>query len=201
MKILTVNLHNDVFGAGRAAYRLHSAFVRENRHEARMLVGIRQLPDATVTEIFKGQMKKFRFQAGIKLEQWPMRRYQPDERYFFSPDGVGNGVHKHIQSQDADVVHIHWINHNFMTLSELLKINKPILLSCHDMWYFTGGCHYDEERGRFTTGCGLCPALSSSKINDLSSKGYRKRASIYRQLGDRLTIVGLRWKNSKKEFR
>ena len=41
MKILTVSLHNDVFGAGRAAYRLHSGLLQHPDCEAWMLVGIR----------------------------------------------------------------------------------------------------------------------------------------------------------------
>ena len=83
MKILTVSLHNDVFGAGRAAYRLHSGLLQQPGCEARMLVGIRQQPDATVMEYFKGNLKKTRFQLGIKLNQLPIKRYRPDDRYFF----------------------------------------------------------------------------------------------------------------------
>jgi glycosyltransferase involved in cell wall biosynthesis len=159
-----------------------------------MLCGIRQQPDATVTELLKGNLKKLIFQMGIKLEQLPLKRYNTDNRYYFSADTLGHGVFKKINRINPDIVHIHWVNHGFMALGELAKLKMPVVISCHDMWYFTGGCHYDEECGRFKTGCGSCPALGSNKAVDLSSRGYEKRKRIYRNMGSNLTLVGLsRW--------
>lgn len=194
MKILTVSLHNDVFGAGRAAYRLHSGLLQQPDCEAQMLVGMRQQPDATVQEYFKGNLKKTGFQLGIKLNQLPLKGYHPDDRYFFSADFYGHNIHKAIKQLNPDVVHIHWINHGFMALKAFTHLNMPVVLSCHDMWYFTGGCHYDENCNGYTRGCGNCPALGSNRASDLSSREHRKKRKIYHQLGKNLTVVGLsRW--------
>ncbi len=194
MKILTVSLHNDVFGAGRAAYRLHSGLYQQTGCEAQMLVGIRQQPDTTVKEYFKGNLKKTIFQMGIKLNQLPLKPYHCDDQYFFSVDLFAHSIYKTINHINPDVVHIHWINHGFMPLKSFTRLNMPIVLSCHDMWYFTGGCHYDESCNRYTQGCGRCPALKSGSTNDLSSRQYLKKHKIYQQLGKNLTVVGLsRW--------
>ncbi len=194
MKILTVSLHNDIYGAGRAAYRLHTGMLQGGECTPSMLCGIRQQPDTTVSEFLHGNMKKTMFQFGIKLNQLPLTRYKTNKNYFFSADGRGHGVYKRINEINPDIVHIHWINHAFMSLREFEKLNMPIVVSCHDMWYFTGGCHYDEECGRYRIGCGTCPALGSRSANDLSAKGYEKRHSIYNRLSKNLTIVGLsRW--------
>lgn len=194
MKILTVSLHNDIYGAGRAAYRLHTGLLNSGQCSPAMLCGIRQQPDATVTELLKGNMKKLLFQVGIKIGQLPLKRYKTDDKYFFSVNANGHNVYKKINEINPDIVHIHWINHGFMSLNEFPKLNMPIVVSCHDMWYFTGGCHYDEECGRFRKGCGECPALGSHSPSDLSTKGYKARKTIYEKLGKNLTVVGLsRW--------
>ena len=58
------------------------------------------------------------------------------------------------------------------------------------MWAFTGGCHYDEECGKYKTACGACPVLGSDKLNNLSAKTWqRKRASFLKH--PNLTIIGL----------
>ena len=58
------------------------------------------------------------------------------------------------------------------------------------MWAFTGGCHYDEECGKFKSACGACPVLGSSKSKDLSAKILqRKQASFPKH--SNLTIIGL----------
>ena len=194
MKILTVSLHNDVYGAGRAAYRLHSGLYSQPGCEAQMLVGIRQQPDATVQECFRGNLKKTLFQIGIKLNQLPMKFYRPDKNYFFSADWLGHDIHKTINRINPDVVHIHWINHGFMSLKAFAALKMPIVLSCHDMWYFTGGCHYDEHCNGFVHGCGNCPALTSNRKKDLSYHQFQQKLKTYRQLGQKLTVVGLsRW--------
>lgn len=194
MKILTVNLHNDVYGAGRAAYRLHQGLLQHTSCEASMLVGIRQQPDATVTEIFKGQRRKLRYQLGVQWEQWPLRRYKPNPAYFFSPGGsLGHGVVEQIRKQNPDLVHLHWINHGFISLNQLLGLNVPMVISFHDMWYMTGGCHYDEGCGRFVSGCGKCPALRSTGQHDLSERQYRMRRDLFAKM-PQVTVVGLsRW--------
>jgi glycosyltransferase involved in cell wall biosynthesis len=38
----------------------------------------------------------------------------------------------------------------------------------HDMWPFTGGCHYDDGCGQFKDRCGKCPKLTSDREYDLS---------------------------------
>jgi hypothetical protein len=30
-------------------------------------------------------------------------------------------------------------------IEDIEKIKLPIVWSLHDMWAFTGGCHYDED--------------------------------------------------------
>jgi glycosyltransferase involved in cell wall biosynthesis len=62
------------------------------------------------------------------------------------------------------------------------------------MWPFTGGCHYDEECGRYKEKCGKCKVLGSKKENDISNKVFKRKEKNYKNLD--LTVVGLsEWLN------
>ena len=64
---------------------------------------------------------------------------------------------------NADIVHLHWINAGMIKIEDLAKIRAPIVWSLHDMWAFTGGCHYDEECQGYEKECGNCKVLGSDK--------------------------------------
>jgi glycosyltransferase involved in cell wall biosynthesis len=47
------------------------------------------------------------------------------------------------------------------------------------MWPFTGGCHYDDECGKYAVACGACPVLQSSKEEDLSRSVFRRKSAAW----------------------
>lgn len=63
--------------------------------------------------------------------------------------------------QQADIVHLHWVDGfvNFPTFFR--NINKPIAWTMHDMNAFTGGCHYTFDCLQYKDECSSCPQLKS----------------------------------------
>ncbi|MDF7807632.1 glycosyltransferase [Pontiellaceae bacterium B12219] len=55
-------------------------------------------------------------------------------------------VLKTINTSDADIVHLHWINGEMMSIAQIAKINKPIVWTFHSMWPFLGMHHWDNQR-------------------------------------------------------
>ena len=49
----------------------------------------------------------------------------------------------------------------------------------HDMWTFTGICHYAGDCDFYTHGCGNCPLLRHPSKYDLSRTTYRKKTATY----------------------
>lgn len=47
--------------------------------------------------------------------------------------------------EEADLIHIHWLNQGFISLKSLSKIKKPVVWTMRDMWAFTGGSHYTMD--------------------------------------------------------
>lgn len=74
-------------------------------------------------------------------------------------DFLGYPILKDSRVQEADVIVLHWVNSflSYRGVKELLLSGKPMIWVMHDMWLFTGGCHYDRECGKYETDCSLCP--------------------------------------------
>jgi len=77
---------------------------------------------------------------------------------------------------------------------QLPRIDRPLVWSLHDMWAFTGGCHYSDKNCRaFEQSCGRCPVLGSSKERDLSRRIWDRKRRFFDKV-ENLTVVGLsRW--------
>lgn len=190
MKILLVNSTDVSGGAARAAQRLMKALPLAGV-EARMLVQARHAQEDPLTEGPAGPFRKAIARVNPRLDLVPARRYPKGKDVLFSAAWCGlGGFVGHINRSDADVVHLHWINGGMLSVEELARIQKPIVWSLHDMWAFTGGCHYDEECGRWRTHCGACPVLGSTDEADLSHRVFERKLKHYAAIPN-LTILGL----------
>lgn len=61
-----------------------------------------------------------------------------------------------------DILNIHWASY-LLGLSEIEELSLrglPILFTCHDYYYFTGGCHYPATCTNFKTACVGCPQVN-----------------------------------------
>nr|WP_319398936.1 glycosyltransferase [uncultured Carboxylicivirga sp.] len=170
----------DYFGAGRAAYRLHKG-LQLSGVDSLMLVGDKHSDDPSVINIQQGLYKRFRKKLLIKLEKYWLQKAGKQNDHMFSSGIHAFSVASKINSYNADVVHIHWINRGFMKLSDILQIKAPVFITMHDMWYFTGGCHYEKGCEHFQDGCGRCHVLNSENTNDASRVINALKDRIYKR--------------------
>ena len=62
-----------------------------------------------------------------------------------------SGLAGYLNRCDADVIHLHWVNAETMSIRELGGIRKPVVWTLHDMWPFCGAEHYTTDQ-RYVTG-------------------------------------------------
>ena len=189
MKILHLNTSDITGGAARAAYRLHQALLDQGL-ESQMLVQSKASDDRTVigphSKIGKGMGK-----VRPTFDQLPNRMYPHKKQTLFHAAWLPfSRVIRKIQEIDPDIVHVHWIAGGYLRIEDLARIQKPIVWSLHDMWAFTGGCHYDEGCSRYQEHCGACPVLGSAKSKDLSRWVFRRKHKHFSKVPN-LTINGL----------
>ncbi len=189
MKILIVNTSDMQGGASRAAYRLHKSLLAQNI-DSQMLVENKTSDDFTVLSQFKNTIKYFNKLRWAIDSLW-VDSYKNKTQTIFSPSwfGFSNIVNK-INDINPDIVHLHWICGAMMRIEDIALIKAPIVWSLHDMWAFTGGCHYDEVCSGYKDSCGSCKVLGSSKDNDLSRKVFNRKEKTFSQI-ENMTIVGL----------
>lgn len=80
-------------------------------------------------------------------------------------DRFGYALFRHPLVRQADVIVLHWVNSfvSYRGVERLLQSGKPVIWVMHDMWLFTGGCHYDKECGQFQGECRDCPLMKHDK--------------------------------------
>ncbi len=191
MKILLVNESDTKGGAARAAYRL-CAGLRDIGCECRMLVQRRWGDDPAVIGPVS-RLEKWMSMIRPYMDLLPSMLYPWRKKALFSTSFLGGRqVLDRIRVMSPDLVHLHWTCHGFVGLSALAMIDRPLVWTLHDMWPFTGGCHYDAGCSGYKGACGMCPVLGSGVENDLSRWVLRRKQRALEGLD--LTIVSpSRW--------
>lgn len=191
MNVLLVNQSDTVGGAARAAFRLHQGLQRKGADygvSAQMLVQAKQSDEdkisGTSAASGTGQAKRG---LRLALDQLPLKRYKQCSGAIFSPQWVPDRMAAKVRAIDPDVINLHWINAGFIQIETLSRFKKPIVWTLHDMWAFTGGCHYNQSCDRYQAQCGACPHLGSSKGRDLSRRIWQRKQRTFKNLP--LTIV------------
>lgn len=185
MKILLVNTFDTIGGPGRWVYMMHQNFLQA-KIDSVYLADRKFSNDNTVLGT-RGRLGDLKSRMKQVVDYFPLIFYPDWKKVIFSTGWAPFDINQTIKKIKPDIVHLNWINRGFVNIKSLQNIGVPIVWTMHDMWPFTGGCHYDEECGRFKMGCGKCPILGSSSTSDLSSSILNKKKKCWHNID--LTMV------------
>lgn len=138
-----------------AAWRILSA-QREAGVDARALVHLNS-KNVSETDVFpdRGLFRNYRSTARInsalRKVTYLNTENLPWSYTFFSDTNI-----EKIQEINPDIVNIHWLP-SVLDIKLIHTINKPIVLTLHDVWPITGGCHCNLDCERWKIGCTSCP--------------------------------------------
>ncbi|MCM1170087.1 MAG: glycosyltransferase family 4 protein, partial [Bacteroides sp.] len=175
--------------AAVAANRLTKA-LNKNGIEAEMLVLNTQDNHAKINHIGSDFRKRIKF-LSERFRIYAGNRFHRENLFTVSLADTGFDITRHPAFQKADVIHLHWINQGFLslkTLRKVLKSGKPVVWTLHDMWPFTGICHYAGNCGRYTAQCHHCPLLHKGGSKDLSFRAFNKKKKLFAD--SKITFVG-----------
>ena len=183
MKITLVNKDDFGGGAAMACLRLFKA-LKVNDLDVSMLVQRKTVADESVKSTVHNKFDKYRSEFNFLYERLSFILKERDKsvRFAFSQANAGSDIVDEDDIKNADLLHLHWVNGGFLSLdniNSLLKLNKPVVWTLHDMWPFTGGCHYSGDSEKFLNECGNCHFLKHPSPNDISHTGWRKKQAIY----------------------
>lgn len=197
MNILLINTSEKIGGAAVAANRLMYA-LNKNGVQAKMLVRDKQTDDENVVTIPQTWRKKGYF-LWERLVIWSHLRFSKKSLFAIDIANVGFDITQLPAFQEADIIHLHWINQGFLSLRSINKImtsGKPVVWTMHDMWPFTGICHHAHNCKGYQKYCGNCPLLPhGGSPNDLSHRILVNKKFLSTSS---LSIVSVsNWLNSK----
>jgi glycosyltransferase involved in cell wall biosynthesis len=181
MKVLHLSTFDLAGGAARAAYRIHQAMLGIDL-DSQLLVQHKQSDDPTVIATESKLLAKLRSVGDASVLNFYQHRQQ-----MFSPQWFPADLLKSVDRFAPDVIHLNWICNGFVPIELFAKFRQPLILTLHDMWSFTGGCHYTLGCNRYTKSCGDCPQLHSGHDADLSRFVWQRKATAWQQL--KLTVV------------
>ena len=176
MKLLILNTFDNQGGAAIATYRLHRG-LRSIGINSHLLAQGKKTDDYSVLGPATKSQKVLAILRPY-LDGVATYFYSRREKVLFSSAWFQDKLASNVVKLQPDIVHLFWVNGGFLRIETLKKFKQPIVWTLHDMWPFTGGCHYDDECGKFQQSCGSCPVLNSGHERDLSRRIWeRKRKS------------------------
>ena len=187
MKILLINTNDISGGAARAAYRLHTGLLKSGVDSTYLVKNKNTNTEKVIT--ITDNKYKLKSKINNRLNNYLIKTYKNRDNTIFSADLFSSNIHKIINQMDIDLVHLHWVN-GFLNIKSIGKINKPIVWTLHDMWPFTGGCHYSQNCEKYKIECENCTLLNSNKKNDLSRRIFKQKVKVYNNIKN-LTIIAL----------
>jgi glycosyltransferase involved in cell wall biosynthesis len=201
LKVVHLNTYEGNGGAGRACLRLNDALLASGTESSVMVYY--QFKESTKAVAFsKTPFQKAAAIVNILAERYLAKGLLKGLKTPFSLQWFGRSISKHPALKEADVIHLHWINHGFLRpkdLAELEDLDKPIVWTFHDSNAFTGGCHVRYSCENFHKQCGCCPLLKVSNQNDISHQNWLRKKKGYSNLGFHI-VAPSRWMANSIKF-
>jgi len=152
MKVLIVNTCDILGGAARAAFRRHNALMACGI-ESRMRVGVKK-SDLISIDGPQGSLGKALGLARPFMGRALMRLQKTNNTILHSPAILPSGLVDEINTSTADVINLHWVCGEFLSVEDIGRIRKPLVWTLPDMWAFSGAEHYgaDNANARWKNG-------------------------------------------------
>ena len=181
MRVLIVNTSEKTGGAAVAANRLMDA-LNNNGVKTKMLVRDKETDDITVVSLPRSSKLRWNFLWERWCVFWHLH-FSKHHLWEVDLATAGSDITKLREFQEADVIHLSWINQGMLSLKsirKILKSGKPVVWTMHDLWAATGICHYARGCNRYASSCGSCPLLPhKGSKNDVSAKIFGRKKELY----------------------
>lgn len=132
MKILHIAYSDSNGGAARALSRLNKS-LNDNNHNVESEIYCRSSKN----------INKIRYFWGKELNKYLYK----ESNVFHSTNLLPSFLSKKINDSNYDIVHLHWIGGDTISLLDISKIKKPIVWTLHDMWGFCASEHVSNYKG------------------------------------------------------
>jgi glycosyltransferase involved in cell wall biosynthesis len=149
-KILLVSLANSGGGASKIVHELFNNLTKTLMFDVELLIQEGGYFENNTFLINNSLYEKFVFRLKNKIAKFLSILLNKNQINYESFNIFPSNLLNKINNSDADIVHLHWIGAEMISILQLSKINKKIIWTMHDAWPLNGSCHinpreYDPE--------------------------------------------------------
>ena len=198
LKVAHLSISDINGGAAIAALRILNAQLKSGI-DSKLLVQSKLSDNSNVISLVQTPFDRTKRYIRVFLDKLTFKTLSLSKRERFTFPNFGMNLSNNDLIKEADVINLHWINEGFLSLKSILllaALKKPLVFTLHDMWAFTGGCHYNHGCEKYINNCGNCPALKFRGENDLSRKIYKMKSTAYKDLNFSV-ITPSNWLNAE----
>ena len=181
MRVLLINTSERMGGAAIAASRLLEA-LKNHGIKAKMLVRDKETDQITVVPLRQSWWLVWKF-VWERVVIWMANRFSRKDLFAVDIANTGTDITALPEFQQADVIHLHWINQGMLSMQGVRKIlesGKPVVWTMHDLWPCTGICHYTRGCDHYRTECHNCPFIDGGRReHDLSYRVFHQKQELY----------------------
>jgi glycosyltransferase involved in cell wall biosynthesis len=164
-----------------ASYRLHRELIKTI--DSRIFVSSKSIISSSIIQP-NSFLEKFISKFGLLRELIISKIFPNNKKAYFSynigPVLVQLFWINKLFKQKSDIFHLHWIGNGFINYNQIHKFKKPIVITLHDVWFVTGGCHVNFECKKYEIGCNKCPLFKNKLYPiDLTNYIFNKKKKIF----------------------
>ena len=130
-------------GAARAANRLFNAIKKNEQKEVQIRMTVNDKESTSLGLISPESNLRYgwnlmRRYAGIKFQELQKTNNQIIHSSSLLPSKLNNDLN----NNDAQLINLHWVQGEMISIKSIGKINKPLIFTLHDSWAFLGSEHH-----------------------------------------------------------
>jgi glycosyltransferase involved in cell wall biosynthesis len=191
MKIVLVNTYDQKGGAARAVSRVFHGLKRAGC-DVSFMVQNKESDEPGILVAGSGVARWFNFIRPYIDFAIPL--LQVRKRILFSTSLLPDQFIGSIEKADPDIIHLNWIAGGMIRIESLAHLKIRVVWTFHDLWAFTGGCHYPPAGcTRYGESCGCCPLLHSNHEKDLSRSVFERKRRAYDKIKNLTIVTPSRW--------
>jgi glycosyltransferase involved in cell wall biosynthesis len=189
MKVLHLSFSDYKGGAARAALRIHksllkkkiSSFLKVNLSSDQNICKNILRPNFLINNY---NLVKSSFESVVS-RLLASKKFVKNSISLFPTN-----IHKFINQSDFDIINLHWINGETISIEDIGKIKKPIVWTLHDMWPFCGSEHYILNNINFLKKYSLKYAKKKKLFSDISLEKFTFNRKL-KAWKNKMYIVGV----------
>lgn len=195
MKVNIISASDSSGGAARAAYRLHESFNKSNLINSKMFVNQKKIDLDSIIEVKKNVLLKII----SKIISRSLRLQRSNNPILHSMNLLGSSLFKKSNKEAADVVNIHWVNNEALSIKQFVAYKSPVVITLHDMWAFCGAEHYvvDNELSRFKVGYNQKPYNSEESVGGVDINRFIWDCKMKSWNNKLVIVTGSNWLSKK----